>query len=79
MSKLPSATARRNDNDHGQFHRSSPGNVVLLNPEEVHDGHPGNDSTLGYVMVYVSPRQVESMFADAGGAKTPGDLGAGKR
>ncbi|WP_422671701.1 hypothetical protein [Billgrantia kenyensis] len=45
----------------------------------MHDGHPGNDSTLGYVMVYVSPRQVESMFADAGGAKTPGDLGAGKR
>ncbi|PAU78434.1 AraC family transcriptional regulator [Halomonas salipaludis] len=56
----------------GEFHRSTPGNVVLLNPEEVHDGHPGDDSMLGYVMAYVAPRQMESMFAEAVGREDAG-------
>ncbi|GGC89392.1 hypothetical protein GCM10011382_19570 [Vreelandella lutescens] len=29
----------------GQFHRSPPGNVILFNPEEVHDGHSGGRHT----------------------------------
>lgn len=56
----------------GQFHRSPPGNVILLNPEEVHDGRPGDDSTLGYVMAYVSPGQLEALFADAVGREGAG-------
>ncbi len=56
----------------GQFHRSSPGNVIQFNPEQVHDGHPGGDSTLGYVMVYVSPAHLEALFADAVGGERAG-------
>nr|WP_299244910.1 AraC family transcriptional regulator [uncultured Halomonas sp.] len=56
----------------GQCHRSTPGNVVQLNPEEVHDGHSGGDSTLGYVMVYVPPVQLEALFANAVGREDAG-------
>ena len=62
----------------GQFHRSSPGNVIQFNPEEVHDGHPGGDSTLGYVMAYVSPRQLEALFADALGRENAGQFRSGE-
>ncbi|SHE45716.1 AraC-type DNA-binding protein [Modicisalibacter ilicicola DSM 19980] len=56
----------------GRFHRSPPGNVILLNPEEVHDGHSGGDGPLGYVMVYVPPVQLETLFADAAGREAAG-------
>ncbi|PXY00243.1 AraC family transcriptional regulator [Halomonas sp. LBP4] len=56
----------------GQFHRSPPGNVIQFNPEQVHDGHPGGDSTLGYVMVYVPPARLEALFADAAGCERAG-------
>ncbi|GGX98745.1 AraC family transcriptional regulator [Litchfieldella qijiaojingensis] len=56
----------------GQFHRSPPGNVIQFNPEEVHDGQPGGESTLGYVMVYVPPTQLEALFADAVGCERAG-------
>ncbi|WP_386079178.1 AraC family transcriptional regulator [Vreelandella sp. F11] len=49
----------------GQFHRSPPGNVILFNPEEVHDGQPGGESALDYLMVYAHPEQVNALFADA--------------
>ncbi len=48
----------------GQFHRSPPGNVILFNPEEVHDGHAGGEQALGYVMVYVHPNQVLPLFEE---------------
>lgn len=51
----------------GQFHRSPPGNVIQFNPEQVHDGHPGGDNALGYVMLYVPTAQLEASFADAAG------------
>ncbi|SDL97489.1 AraC-type DNA-binding protein [Modicisalibacter muralis] len=56
----------------GEFHRSPPGNVIQFNPEEVHDGHSGGESTLGYVMAYVAPRQLEALFADALGRESAG-------
>lgn len=49
----------------GQFHRSPPGNVILFNPEEVHDGQPGGDYALNYLMVYAHPEQVKPLFANA--------------
>ncbi|KHJ52526.1 MULTISPECIES: AraC family transcriptional regulator [unclassified Halomonas] len=48
----------------GQFHRSPPGNVILFNPEEVHDGHAGGEQALGYVMVYVHPNQALPLFEE---------------
>ncbi|EPC01635.1 hypothetical protein L861_16585 [Litchfieldella anticariensis FP35 = DSM 16096] len=56
----------------GQFHRSPPGNVIQFNPEQVHDGHPGDGSTLGYVMLYVPSAQLEASFADAVGCERAG-------
>ncbi|MCE9663286.1 AraC family transcriptional regulator [Halomonas sp. M5N1S17] len=53
----------------GQFHRSPPGNVIQFNPDQVHDGHPGDDTTLGYVMIYVPSAQLEASFADAAGCE----------
>ncbi|WP_136068662.1 AraC family transcriptional regulator [Modicisalibacter radicis] len=58
----------------GQYHRSPPGNVIQFNPGEVHDGQPGGDSTLGYVMAYVSPAQLEAVFADAAGRRSAGNF-----
>ena len=49
----------------GQFHRSPPGNVILFNPEEVHDGQPGGEYALNYLMVYAYPEQVRPLFANA--------------
>ncbi|MBZ5488080.1 AraC family transcriptional regulator [Halomonas aquamarina] len=59
----------------GQFHRSLPGNVILFNPEDVHDGQPGGEHTLDYLMLYVAPEQVNSLFADVLGR----EIGAGFR
>ncbi|GHC35776.1 helix-turn-helix transcriptional regulator [Aidingimonas halophila] len=58
----------------GEFHRSPPGNVILFNPEEVHDGQPGGGETLDYVMVYAHPRQLEALFADALGHEAATDF-----
>ncbi|MFG6177876.1 helix-turn-helix domain-containing protein [Halomonas sp. THAF12] len=56
----------------GEFHRSPPGHVIQFNPEEVHDGHPGGESPLGYVMAYVSPASLEALFAAALGNERAG-------
>ncbi|WP_104203892.1 AraC family transcriptional regulator [Billgrantia saliphila] len=65
-------TGRQDFFSGGQFHRSPPGNVIQFNPEQVHDGHPGDDSALGYVMVYVPSAQLETLFADAAGCERAG-------
>jgi AraC-like DNA-binding protein len=50
----------------GTFHRSHPGNIILFNPNEVHDGHSGVDDTLQYRMLYIHPDQLEPMLSCAG-------------
>ncbi len=62
----------------GQFHRSPPGNVIQFNPEQVHDGHPGGDSALGYVMTYVPSAHLEALFADAAGCERAGRFRCGE-
>jgi hypothetical protein len=34
---------------------STPGKVVVLHPDEMHDGHAGTEEGLGYHMLYVAP------------------------
>nr|WP_261845222.1 AraC family transcriptional regulator [Aliamphritea ceti] len=48
------------------FHRSHPGNVIIFNPGEVHDGQSGVDDTLQYRMLYIHPDQLEPMLESAG-------------
>lgn len=50
----------------GAFYRSTPGNIVVFNPDVVHDGHPGTDDSLQYKMVYIHPEQLEPALAAAG-------------
>jgi hypothetical protein len=39
----------------GAVHASSPGQVVMLYPDEVHDGRAGAKTGFGYRIVYVEP------------------------
>ncbi len=50
----------------GAFHRSTPGNIIVFNPGEVHDGHAGTADTLHYRMLYIHPAQLEPMLESAG-------------
>ncbi len=34
---------------------STPGRVVVLHPDELHDGHAGTDNGFGYLQIYVEP------------------------
>ena len=45
----------------GAVHASTPGQVVVLYPDEVHDGRAGTGEGFGYRIVYVEP----SLLADA--------------
>lgn len=58
----------------GIYHRSPPGNIIQLNPDEVHDGNSGGDEPLNYVMLYVHPRQIEPLFANAAGVENARDI-----
>jgi AraC-like DNA-binding protein len=39
----------------GSVHASTPGQVVVLYPDEVHDGRAGTDDGFGYRLLYVEP------------------------
>ncbi|KIX15119.1 AraC family transcriptional regulator [Dethiosulfatarculus sandiegensis] len=39
----------------GSKFRSLPGNIILFNPGEVHDGNPGLGQTMKYTMLYLNP------------------------
>jgi AraC-like DNA-binding protein len=49
-----------------EFHRSHPGNIIIFNPGEVHDGQSGVDDVLQYRMLYVHPDQLAPMLSSAG-------------
>ena len=42
----------------GAAETSTPGKVVVLHPDEVHDGHAGSEAGFGYRMVYVEPARI---------------------
>ncbi len=42
----------------GEARASTAGKVIVLHPDEVHDGHAGSDEGFGYRMLYVSPVRV---------------------
>ncbi len=47
----------------GKGFKSNPGNIILFNAEDVHDGNPGGDSTLKYTMLYINPREFLPLMA----------------
>lgn len=46
----------------GSHFKSKPGNIILFNPEEVHDGNPGTSAPLKYVMLYIHPREISTLI-----------------
>ena len=44
----------------GAMHTSTPGQVVVLYPDEVHDGRAGTDEGFGYRIVYLEPSRLAS-------------------
>jgi AraC-like DNA-binding protein len=40
----------------GCGHVSTPGQVIVLHPDEIHDGHAGSETGFGYRMIYLEPR-----------------------
>jgi AraC-like DNA-binding protein len=51
----------------GTVHRSTPGDVVVLHPDEPHDGYAGTEDGFGYRIVYVEPARIsEAVRAIAG-------------
>ncbi|HKC08985.1 MAG TPA: AraC family transcriptional regulator [Methylomirabilota bacterium] len=42
----------------GRVERSRPGQVVVLHPDEAHDGRPGDEAGFGYRIVYVEPARI---------------------
>jgi AraC-like DNA-binding protein len=50
---------------HGETHDSTPGDVIAINPGEVHDGRSGSDGGYAYRMFYVSIETFRSIVEDA--------------
>ena len=42
----------------GATHISTPGQVVVLHPDEPHDGHAGTEAGFGYRQIYVEPAMI---------------------
>lgn len=57
-------------------HRSTPGNVFLLEPGEIHDGHAPTEDGFTYSMLYLDPhwleRELHALFEDAPADSQPG-------
>ena len=52
----------------GQRWEAVPGRVILVNPEDVHDGGPADaDSTYSYRMLYLDPALLRAIVAEAAG------------
>ena len=56
----------------GSVHRSLPGQVVVLHPDEPHDGRPGTDAGFIYFGLHLDPAQVfEAACGEAGRTSLP--------
>jgi AraC-like DNA-binding protein len=55
----------------GSSQASTPGSIVVLHPDEVHDGRAGTEEGLGYQMIYVEPRMIFDAARDIYGQAIP--------
>jgi AraC-like DNA-binding protein len=46
----------------GRRFRSYPGDIILFNPGEVHNGNPGSDNALKYTMLYLDPDKLHALI-----------------
>ncbi|MGH7396989.1 MAG: AraC family transcriptional regulator [Candidatus Rokuibacteriota bacterium] len=55
----------------GRVERSTPGQVVVLHPDEAHDGRAGGDDGFGYRIVYVEPARIAAAMRAISGCPAP--------
>jgi AraC-like DNA-binding protein len=55
----------------GRVERSTPGQVVVLHPDEMHDGRAGTESGFGYRIVYVEPARIAAAVRSITGHPAP--------
>ncbi len=55
----------------GAVHFATPGETVVLHPDEVHDGYAGSEAGFGYRLIYVEPRQIFAAVKAAVGRARP--------
>ncbi len=55
-------------NYRGAMRHSLPGQVLILHPDEIHDGHCSDEAGFSYRAAYVPPTHVQAVF---GGAELP--------
>jgi AraC-like DNA-binding protein len=55
----------------GATRRSGPGDVVVLHPDEVHDGRAGSDAGFGYRIIYVAPERIADAARTLCGRSVP--------
>lgn len=51
-------TGRQDFYTQGAFHKSHPGQIMVFNPGDAHDGESGEDTALTYSMLYIHPEQL---------------------
>ena len=49
-----------------RFHKSPSGSVLVFNPEDIHDGHAGDNQGLEYIMLYIHPKILTPLFQSMG-------------
>lgn len=55
----------------GRVENSLPGQVVVLHPDEAHDGRAGSEGGFGYRIVYVAPERIAAAVRDIRGRPAP--------
>jgi AraC-like DNA-binding protein len=55
----------------GRVERSTPGEVVVLHPDEAHDGRAGDEGGFGYRIVYVEPARIAAAVRAIRGHAAP--------
>ena len=55
----------------GRVERSTPGQVVVLHPDELHDGRAGTEAGFGYRIVYVEPARIAAAVRAIQGRAAP--------
>jgi AraC-like DNA-binding protein len=55
----------------GRVERSTPGQVVVLHPDEMHDGRPGTEAGFGYRTIYVEPARIAAAVRAIRGRPAP--------
>ena len=53
----------------GCQHRSCPGDIILFNPDDVHNGNPGSREPLKYTMLYLDTEDFYPLFWSATGSQ----------